>query len=195
MPLLGQGSDIRFAFGRDTHTAPNAIFQDLATWEKIPFLYTAKTCRDVAGLLKLAVQPDRIGRLARVLQHELGHDLAFAVEASKIAVNAGEKAGIALDVVEPGLTAAIGLTDLDAALAGYAKRIGEAARHALALADVPASGIGTVILVGGSSLMRAVELELRRVCPGATVERGDAFTAIADGLAIAAARPFDSHKG
>jgi len=195
MPLLGLGTGIRHVFGKDTHTAPNAIFQDLATWEKIPFLYNGATRRDVAQMLKLAVEPERLGRLAEVLEHELGHDLAFAVEAAKIAVNSGGDAEIALGVVEKGLVAAMTQADLWASLKGQADKIAEAARQTLEMANVPADGIGSVILVGGSSLMRVVESALRGLCPDAEVERGDAFTAIADGLAIAAARDFEGHPG
>ncbi len=39
MPLFGKGAEIRNEMGAGTLTAPNAIFNDLATWEKIPFLY------------------------------------------------------------------------------------------------------------------------------------------------------------
>jgi len=193
MPLLGQGTHIRHVFGSDTHVAPNAIFQDLATWEKIPFLYNASTRRDVDEMLKLAVEPDKLRRLAAVLENELGHDLAFAVEAAKIAVNSGSDADIALKVVQKGLTATLTQVDLWTGLQDQATRIAKAAQVTLDMADVPAKDIGSVVLVGGSSLMRVVESALRGLCPEATVERGDAFTAIVDGLALAAARPFGSH--
>ena len=40
MPLLGRGSPIRNSFGGGTLPAPNRLFNDLATWQMIPFLYT-----------------------------------------------------------------------------------------------------------------------------------------------------------
>ena len=83
--------------------------------------------------------------------------------------------------------------DLFAALGGHAARISQAAQQVLDMAGIGADQVGTVILVGGSSLMRVVEAQLATLCPGAEMTRGDAFTAITDGLAIAAARPFDSH--
>jgi len=89
MPLLGKGSMVRDVFGSGLSQTPNAIFNDLATWEMIPFLYTAKNRRMVDEMLGLAQSPDRLGRLASVLEHELGHELAFAVERGKIAANSG----------------------------------------------------------------------------------------------------------
>lgn len=193
MPLLGQGSDIRFAFGSKTHLAPNAIFHDLATWEKIPFLYTAATRRDVGELRRLAVEPERMKRLESILENELGHDIAFAVEAGKIGVNGGDDGAIDLRFVEKGLRAVMTAEDLVTDLGHFANRIGTVAKETLAMAGVAPDRVDSVILVGGSSLMQVVTDELHGLCAGADMARGDAFTAIADGLAIASARPFDSH--
>ena len=87
MPLLGMGTEIRHAFGDQTHPAPRALFIDLATWQKIPFLYAPEPRRDAADLAKFAVEPALLDRLVTVLDMEVGHDIAFAVEAGKISAN------------------------------------------------------------------------------------------------------------
>jgi hypothetical chaperone protein len=51
--------------------------------------------------------------------------------------------------------------------------------------------INTIVLVGGSSLMSMVEDEAKAVCPSATLQRSEAFTAVVDGLAIAASQMDD----
>ncbi|MEZ1817457.1 hypothetical protein QVM29_32375, partial [Pseudomonas aeruginosa] len=78
MPLLGRGSVLRKAMGPGTSPVPNAIYTDLATWEKIPFVNTPQNRRMVAEMVRLAEQPDAMARLSRVLEDDLGHDLAFA---------------------------------------------------------------------------------------------------------------------
>ena len=50
MPLLGKGSDIRNMFGPETTPAPLAIFNTLATWEKIQFLYSASVRQEAKAL-------------------------------------------------------------------------------------------------------------------------------------------------
>ncbi len=87
MPLLGQGGQLRRTFGPGLLPVPNAIYAELATWAKIPFLYTAETRRLVADLIRHAVAPDIMGRLGAVIERQTGHALAFAVEAGKIAAN------------------------------------------------------------------------------------------------------------
>lgn len=189
MPLLGRGATIRNELGNGTHTAPNGIYNDLSAWEKIPFLYTADMRRTAARFHKLGVQPNLFKRLSDVLELELGHDIAFAVEAGKIALNAAgaDQAEIDLNVIEKALAPRLTGGDLMMDLAEHATAIHAAASHTLTLADLTADDIGQIVLVGGSSLMQVVEGTMRGLFPHATVERSEAFTAVADGLAIAAA--------
>lgn len=188
MPLLGLGGELRREMGPGLLPASKALFVDLATWAKIPFLYAPQPRREAADMARLAVEPERMGRLAAVLEHELGHELAFAVERGKIAANAGAEAGIGMGFIERGLAAAVTPASLDEALRGYGAELRAAAEETLARAGLGPERIGSVILVGGSSLMRLVSEMARDLCPGATVYRSEAFTAVVDGLALATAR-------
>lgn len=191
MPELGLGGQLRRTLGEGLLPVPRAIYADLATWAMIPFLYTRETERAVEDLVRHAVEPRRMERLAAVIEHHLGHDLAFAVERGKIAANAGAP-GAVIDMgqIEPGLAAPVRPGTLNAALAGFRDGLRGALWQTLMLAGVAPGQVDRVVLVGGSSLMRLVEDEARAVCPAARIDRGDAFTAVIDGLALAtAARP------
>jgi hypothetical chaperone protein len=194
MPLLGLDSEIRHVFGSQTHSAPRAVFEELATWAKIPFLYTAETRRDVAELAKSAVEPHLLNRLSRVLEEELGHDVAFAVEAGKIAANdpgALAPPEIDLTVVERGLRQPLPGPMVAATLGDMAARIAAEAVTAAEAGGMAPGDVNRLILVGGSSLMSVVETALRQRFPAAELHRGAALTAIIDGLAIASESAFD----
>ena len=188
MPLLGKGTDIRRDMGPGLHSAPVSMFNDLASWEKIPFLYTAQTRREADEMRRLAAEPEKFARLCRVLTEELGHDLAFAAERGKIAANAEGAATIDLGPIERGLRAPITRASLGHATAPHAARIAECAAEALAMADLPPAAVDAVIFVGGSSLMHAVIDAMRALLPDAALRHSNAFTAVIDGLAIASAR-------
>jgi len=190
MPLLGRGTLIKHAFGGQTHTAPGGLFNDFATWQKIPFSYTRETRRMAADLAKYAVEPDKLARLTRALDEELGHDIAFAVEAAKIVandVNANALPEVDLSVLEKGLR-----VPLPAALLSYtlAEMAGQIAQAALDTVE-DAAAVDKLVLVGGSSLMGVVDGALRAAFPRAEVHRGAALTAIVDGLALASDTAFD----
>ena len=51
--------------------------------EKIAFVYGPETLRDARRMARLAVPPARLDRLVTVLENEVGHDIAFAVEAAE----------------------------------------------------------------------------------------------------------------
>lgn len=189
MPLLGLGSQMRREMGPGLLPVPRAIYAELADWAQIPFLYTPETRREAARIARLALEPRKLRRLVQVLTEELGHDLAFAVERGKIAANAGDPgARIDLGLIEPGLAAPLAPAALDAALAGFGPALDAAAAETLARAGVPAAAVDSVILVGGSSLMGLTERMAQRLCPQARLYRSEAFTAVVDGLALAAGR-------
>lgn len=185
MPLLGRGSQIRHAFGTETHTAPTTIFNDLATWQKIPFLYAPDSRRLAKDLEQYAVEPEKFARLVSVLGDELGHDIAFAVEAGKIAANSGKAGEIDLGVVERKLAAALSAEAVEALLMPMARQMAQAADATMKQAKVSPQDVTHLIFVGGSSLMQVTRSALAEVFPEAQVHYGSALTAIVDGLSLA----------
>ncbi|NNE54182.1 MAG: Hsp70 family protein [Sulfitobacter sp.] len=192
MPQLGRGSEIRHAFGKETHLAPNAIFNDLATWAKIPFLYGPDTLRAATDLEKHALHPTRLARLVKVLKEELGHDIAFAVEEGKISANDPRVSDpvIQLDMLKKGARLSLPAEMMARKLSKLADEIGEAAETTLRQARVEPAKVTHLVFVGGSSLMRVVEEALTHRLPEARVHRGAALTAIVDGLAMGTATAF-----
>lgn len=189
MPLLGKGGRLRREFGTGDTPTPNAIFNDLATWEKIPFLYTAQTRRMVSDMNKLAIEPKVLGRLETVLTDELGHEIAFAVEAGKVAANkSGAQAQIDLSYIERALAAPLAHADLTEVLAQYADNLNQGACDTLVQAQIAPEQIQQVIYVGGSSLMEFVADEMRKVMPGAQHVFSEVFTAVTSGLIRSADR-------
>lgn len=187
MPHLGKGTELRKIMGPGSSPTPNAIFNDLATWEMIPFLYTPQNRRLAAEMVRLAHQPEKLSRLAKVLEEELGHDMSFAVERGKIAANGGEEAAnIFLDKIEAGLAIPLSAEALTASLAQHADALAKGARETLRIAGLEVACVDRVVYVGGSSLMSMVSQTMKAQFPQAVHAFNDVFTAVADGLAIAA---------
>lgn len=185
MPWLGLGSQLRREMGEGLLPVPRHLYLDLATWAKIPFLYTAETRATASAMVKLAVKPRLMRRLALVLQAELGHDLAFAVEAGKIAANGGAATVIDLGRIEAGLTVPISAASMNRALARYREALAGAAEQVCRMAGVAPDDVGALVLVGGSSLMQVVADGARAMFPQATLRAVDPFSVVVDGLALA----------
>ncbi|TCL08833.1 putative chaperone protein [Shimia isoporae] len=186
MPYLGKGSLLRDQFGPGRFPAPNAIFNDLATWEKIPFLYTAQIRRKVADMEKQAVEPEKLGRLADVLRDELGHDIAFATERGKIAANdLLNDPRIDLTPVESGLSVPLPTATLTEILAPFGEDLRQGVQDTLKMANLSTGQIDRVIYVGGSSMLHVVSDAVKSVTPEADHSFSEVFTAVTDGLARA----------
>ncbi|SEQ90986.1 Hsp70 family protein [Thalassovita taeanensis] len=189
MPLLGKGTQLRKAIGPGESPVPSAIFNDLATWEKIPFLYTAQHRRMAEELARLAYEPEKLNRLVTVLEDELGHELAFAVERGKIAANTGkEQSVIALDQIERNLSAPLPTDALTRILAEHAQALRTGVQETLQLASLDTAQVDRVIYVGGSSLMSMVSNTMKEQFPNARHSFTEVFTAVTDGLALASGR-------
>ncbi len=190
MGLLGKGSGIRNEMGAGVLAAPNALFHDLATWQMIPFLYTREVLRRVKNLEQMAVQPELFARLRGVLENQLGHDVSFTVERGKIAANRAVQNGARIDlgIVAPGLAVDLSKEMLSQSLQPHMADIHRGVLETLKLAERRPEQIGTVVFVGGSSLMGDVEHLLAEIFPAAQLQYTDAFTAVVDGLALAASR-------
>ena len=189
MPLLGRGAEIRNDMGPGTYIAPNAIYNDLASWEKIPFQYNAETRRMATVFAKQGIDKALFQRLYDTLDLELGHDIAFAVERGKIMANKPDASDAAIDlsVLESNLRAKMTNTLLRDTLSDHGAAIRQCAIETLQRADITPDKINSVVFVGGSSLMHVVRDEMQGLFPDARFVDSEAFTAVASGLAIAAA--------
>ncbi|MGB7260986.1 MAG: Hsp70 family protein [Albidovulum sp.] len=187
MPLFGLGGELRNEIGPGRHAVPQAIFHDLASWEKIAFLYGPATLRDAKLMARMAVTPRPLARLAQVLELEQGHDIAFAVEAAKIGANDAGQATIDLTEIEKGLAPTLYRDDLGPLLWPLVSRVDAAVTELLDRTGIPASDVGRVVFVGGSSLIGVIDAAMRARFPGAGFERSEVFTAVVDGLALASA--------
>ncbi|MEM1038316.1 MAG: Hsp70 family protein [Pseudomonadota bacterium] len=195
MPKLGLGGQLRTVFGSELLPVPVNPFVELATWFKIPFLYSAGTKQMLRDLIKQAVEPKRLERFYTVIDLQLGHELAFAVEDAKIEVNTTRtEVAIALDFIERALSVTMGQDGLANALSKHRKALREAMVMCLDMAGIAAADVDHVILVGGSSLMEFVSDEAKSVCPQAETVRSNAFTAVVDGLALATGQTNNSRK-
>lgn len=185
MPRMGHGHLIRHGMNGETITAPNAIFQDLATWEKIHLLYTQKNMSLAKGLVRDAVEPVVFQRLQQALDWQLGHEIAFLAEQSKIASN-GTDPGTEIDLglLERGLSTPMDPAEVDNVFLPFADSLAATLDDTLAHANVKRDAVSHVVPVGGASLMRLVQSAISRVVPEASVVDTPIFTAVVDGLAL-----------
>jgi hypothetical chaperone protein len=183
MPLLGHGTRL---LEKDL-PMPGALYYELANWPTINFAYGYRNEREVAGLAKIACEPEKVGRLRTLLRRRLGHRLAFAVEEAKIALSAEARVAVPLDFLEAFLALDATREQLDRAIAARTARLDRAAADCIAAAGVSPSAIDTVFLTGGSCRVPAVRAAIARAAPDARLAGGSDLLSVAQGLTQMAA--------
>jgi hypothetical chaperone protein len=178
MPLLGLGTEL---VDRNL-PVPNALYHELATWATINFAYSYKNEREVAELVSLACEPERVGRLLKVLRQRLGHRLALAVEDAKIVLSAEDSAVLPLTFLDAGLAVRSTRIDFDRAIDARIDRLHKAASECIAMAGVSPDAIDTIFLTGGSSRVPAVRAAIGRAAPSASLTGGSDLLSVALGL-------------
>jgi hypothetical chaperone protein len=178
MPLLGLGTQLI----EKNLPVPNALYHELAAWAKINFAYTYKNERELAELVSLAGEPEKLERLLKVVRQRLGHRLAFAVEDAKIALSAEERAAVPLTFLEAGLAVTATRVDFDRAIEARIDRLYKAASDCIAAAGLGPGAIDTIFLTGGSSRVPAVRAAIGRAAPSARLAGGSDLLSVALGL-------------
>ena len=186
MPLLGLGSHLV----EKNLPMPLAPYIALSIWATINFSYTPRNERQVAELLAGAREPDRVGRLQKVIKERLGHRIAIAVEQGKVALSSTELFDIALGFVETGLHAAATRKRFEGVIRDNTERLHRTASACIAGAGLKPEDVQTIFFTGGSSLIPAVRSAISGAAPQAEIATGSDFLSVASGLTQEAARRF-----
>jgi hypothetical chaperone protein len=168
---------------------PSYLFHDLATWHKIPFLYTAENLGYLRSVALTADKPELLQRLIQVFARRKGHQIAGAVEAAKIALSDRTSTMLHLPI-EPGIDIALSRADIDRAVHDDTTRILAAIDRCCQSAAIAPAAIQSMFLTGGSTGIPAVRARILAHLPNATPVEGDMFGSVGLGLAIDAARRF-----
>lgn len=178
MPLLGMGTQLV----KKNLPMPNALYHELAAWPTINFAYTYRNERELAELVSLAREPEKVERLLTVVRERLGHRVAFAVEDAKIALSGEERAIVPLMFLEADLSVDATRTEFDHAIETRTERLYRSASECIAAAGLKPAAIDTIFLTGGSSRVPAVRAAIGRAAPSARLASGSDLLSVASGL-------------
>jgi hypothetical chaperone protein len=181
-PLVGKGSTYT-SFGK-RYVIPAAYFNRIASWHEFSFLRTPEILRDLTQLVRDADEPERLRRLLRLVDGNLGFHLNHRVTAAKTRLSSEET--VTLSLHDLGIDAACDITR-DAFEAWIASDLDALAGHLDAtLTEVPGGvdGIDVVFMTGGSSLVPAVRRLFEQRFGADRLCSGDEFQSVAKGLAL-----------
>ena len=169
---------------------PAGYFADLATWQRINLLYTAKAKTDLRQMRYEAARPDLVERMIDVVDHRYGHALAGQVERAKIELTDRPAASVDVDLTGARFSAEITRDGLEETIRGDVERVSATVSRTIADAGLKPEDITAVFLTGGSTAIPLARRSILSLVPQARVVEGDVFGSVGLGLALDAVRKF-----
>ena len=184
LPLLGKGGSYR-SFDKVLEI-PGGHFADFGDWSKLALMRNRRTLGELERLQRTAIDPDAIGRMIALIEHELGFPLYDAVGRLKRDLSNAERAEFRFAGGGVDLATTVTRADFEHWIAEDVARIAMAVEEALGDAEVDAGAIDRVFLTGGTSLVPAVRRLFEDRFGGERIVSGGELTSIAHGLALIA---------
>jgi hypothetical chaperone protein len=182
LPMLGKGGSYR-SMGK-VLDIPGGWFADFADWSRLALMRNRRTLDELRRLERDALDPQAIGRMIALVEHEQGFPLYDAVGRLKRALSGEQQAMFHFEGGGIEITAEVARGDFEAWIAPDLVRIEAALDAALSKAAVEAAGIDRVFLTGGSSLIPAIRAIFDRRFGEGRIATGGELTSIAHGLAL-----------
>ena len=188
-PALGAGS-LERSGGKLLPALPAWIYANLERWHYLSFLRTRNVAEILRGARVRSLDPEKIEALQTLIEEDLGFQLHGAVQRLKYQLSQAEQAEFRFE--EGGLHLRIPVTrrQFEAWIEEELTAIAAAVDSLLAQTGVAASAVDRVFLTGGTSFVPAVERIFSDRFRADRVVRGEAFTAVAHGLALRAQQLF-----
>ncbi|MCO5063487.1 MAG: Hsp70 family protein [Rhizobiaceae bacterium] len=169
---------------------PASYFVDLATWQRINFLYTSQAMRHLRQIRYEARHPELVDRFIAIVEHRYGHALAGSVEAAKIELTDALAAQVKVDLPDVRFVAEMTREGLEKTLGGDVDRVVATVRETIVQAGIKPAQITSVFLTGGSTALPIARQRILALFPDANVVQGDMFGSVGLGLALDAQRKF-----
>ena len=182
LPLLGKGTRYR-SFGKELEI-PGGYFADFADWSRLAMMRNRRTLDELRKLQRSAFDPEPLGRMIALIEHEQGFPLYDAVGKLKRALSKADHATFQFSGGGIDLSADVRRDEFEAWIAGDLRLIEAAMDVALDKAGMTSTEIDRVFLTGGSSLIPAIRALFERRFDTDRIATGGELTSIAHGLAL-----------
>ncbi|MDZ3830470.1 MAG: Hsp70 family protein [Sphingopyxis sp.] len=187
LPLLGKGGHYR-SFDKILEI-PGGYFSDFGDWSRLAMMRNRRTIDELRRLQRDAVEPESIGRMIALIEHEQGFPLYDAVGRAKRALSADDEAEFRFEGGGVEIAATVHRRDFEGWIADDLARIEKAMDGALAKTGIAARDIDRVFLTGGSSLIPAIRALFETRFGSDRIAVGGELTSIAHGLALIGEEP------
>ena len=181
-PALGKGTSYRDF--DNVLPIPVRYYSAFARWDQLALLRASREMRDIRGLVRKALEPDKIRGLVEVLDGEHGYGLYQSVSRLKEALSTSETARFAFRAGGVSIESEVTREAFEGWIGRELTAIAGAVDEALVGAGLTPDGVDRVFLTGGTSFVPAVRRLFVERFGQAKLESGAELESIAAGLGL-----------
>ncbi len=186
-PELGRGS--RYKAFDNVLPVPQRYFTAFARWEQLALLRASRDMRDIRGLLRSSLEPEKIARLVEILDDNHGYRLYQAISRLKETLSSDLSATFLFEAGRVRIEKHVTREAFETWIAPELTAIEGAVDEALKRSGLRPRDVDRVFLTGGSSFVPAVRQLFARRFGEDKLESGGELVSIASGLAYIGASP------
>ena len=186
-PALGKGSAYRDF--DNVAPMPNRYYASFARWDQLALMRASRDMSDIRGIVRRALEPEKIARLVEFLDGEYGYRLYQSISRLKEALSGQSAARFVFQAGGIDIQRDVERSEFEGWIGRDLAAIDAAVDEALSSARLKPEAIDRVFLTGGSSFVPAVRALFERRFDPAKVSTGAELESIAAGLALIGEEP------
>jgi len=163
---------------------PSNYYTSFSRWNQLSVFKTSREYADLKGLVRQALEPEKLELFIDLVEHDEGYPLYQAVSATKMALSSAEEAEFHFAPLGAAGRKTVRRADFETWIADDLARIEGALDDVLTSTGTAASEIDKVFLTGGTSFVPAVRRIFTERFDAARIETGGELVSIAHGLAL-----------
>jgi hypothetical chaperone protein len=179
-PLLGRGDTYR-VMGNDLPVPPD-YFSGFARWHRLSLMRTPKMLREIEEVARASAHPEKLRRLIRLIEDELGFQLYQTVSSVKAALSRSDSARLHFTHKDFIVDREISRGEFESWIAPDLRQMAAAVDRVLEAAGGVA--VDRVFLTGGTSFVPAVRQLFADRFGEERISGGGEFVSVAEGLAL-----------
>jgi hypothetical chaperone protein len=183
-PTLGLGSRYRMRDKQnESLEVPRWIYSKVRRWHHLSLLRSRETLALLDDLRKQSHEPEKLVALIHVIEADLGFHLYRAVEGTKVALTAHERARLHFDDPPAVIDSEVARSSFDQWIEEPLSAIAAALDRTLVKANVSPNDVDAVFMTGGTSLVPAVRGLFAKRFGERKLRGGNELISVALGLA------------
>jgi hypothetical chaperone protein len=186
-PELGKGSTYKdYA---NILPVPNRYFAAFARWDQLALMRGSRDMRDIRGLVRRCLEPEKLERLVALLDGNHGYRLYQSVSRLKEALSSQSRARFVFRADDVVIEKDVERAQFEGWIGRELAAIEGAVDEALARAALALDQVDRVFLTGGSSFVPAVRRLFVERFGEAKIDSGAELESIAAGLSLIGVEP------